>query len=192
MARKQPRPAWNDDAVNTLKAILASAMRKTEKKVSKANRAAKTAKKQMRKQGKPEYASEITDFMARQKRERSIRQAERLRGEYALQKAEMLKKQQKRGGGAARVATMAEAAETKGSVIRRGREVPVSKKKTEELKTQAQRATSQSKAANAKRKAEQAEMLSEYRRLRKAGDTKAAGVVRKRFDAHVKKYGRYS
>lgn len=192
MASKKPRINWGDDSAKLLRTILSNAMRKTEKKVRQAERVAEKAQGQMADQKKYKLSESIAKEMKQQRGARAARQAERLRGEYALQKAEMLKKQQKRGGGAARVATMAEAAETKGSVIRRGREVPVSKKKTEELKTQAKRATSQSKAANAKRRALQEEMLSEYRRLRKAGDLKAAGVVRKRLDAHVKKYGRYS
>lgn len=191
MARQKPRPAWNDDAFNTLARIIGNAMRKTEKKANQARRAATKAQEQMTKQGKPAMVEATKKLMKTENAARATRAADRLKYENEMAKRELMKRL-KGGRGAANVATMAEAAGSKGTVIRRGKEVPVSKAKAAELATQAKRATAQSKKGNEAKRRVQRELLENAKTLRKAGKTKEAARLKARYDAHVKKYGRYS
>lgn len=188
MAQK-PRPAWEDDAAKKLGAMLIDAFRKSEKKVAQAGRVAKKARKQMRQQGKPGLTKVVDKAMATGRSQRKARETQRLMNaniEY--------RRRQITGGGlkAVNLETRAEAAARKGTTIRYGREVPISKKKTEELVTQAKRATAQARKGNLARKAEQQKMMTEMRAARKAGDTSKAMRISRRYRAHVEKYGRFS
>jgi hypothetical protein len=188
MAQK-PRPQWEDDLAKKFGQMLLDAFKKSDRKVFKAERAASKARAQMRKQGKPLFAEEVTKTMKQARKDRAAREAQRRINaniEYGRRKI--------KGGGskAADLQTRSEAAVRKGTTIRRGREVPISKKKTEEMVTQSKRATAQARRGNAARRAEQQKMMAEIRAAQKAGDAAKVNKMVAKMNAHVKRYGRFS
>lgn len=186
---KKPSPKWNDDAAKKMATIIFNAFRKSEKKAFQAKRAAKTATSQMRKQGKKDLTRIVNDAVKggqKQRRAAEVQKRVNTSIEYS--------RRQIKGGGskAADMATRAEATASKGTTLRKGKEVPVSKKKVAEMRTEAGYATSQAKKGNAAKREKQADLLKRANEARKSGNSELSNKLRSQYRDHVKKYGRFS
>lgn len=185
MPNKKPQPAWTDDAANTLVKIIRKAMRgESPRKVEQAGRVAAKATKQAAKQGRKTgkeiiakgYKGEVK--FAKDQKMAAAEIARRARNEAII----------KRQGKTVGAAQLGEAAGRKGSKLKAGKEVPMSKENVAKAVEQGKKATSQRAKGNAARKKEQ-EALADRIKNSKSASEKVA--LRRKLRAHEEKHGRF-
>lgn len=176
---KKPQINWKDPLGKTLQEILKNAIRKgSARKDTQVNRVIdKVIEVNGKKVGNAATKAKNTQMGLR--RELYLAEQELKR---RASNAKIIKSQGRTVG----AGQMSEAVGRKGTKIVRGKEVPVSKAKAEEIITQGQRATSQRAKGNAARAAEQAALREKVKAAKTAEQRYAAREALKK---HKDKYG---
>jgi hypothetical protein len=182
---KKPQPAWTDDAAKKLVNIIKNAMdsgrsSKREQAARVVGKATKQATKQGNKSGrkiiKEGYAGKLraeaeardaaSQIAARARKERLVKQHSRTVNAQQL----------------------SEAAGRKGSKLKGGKEIPMSKQRIAEVERQGSVAGSQRAKGNAKRAAEQQDLRDKIKNTKNASDKLR---LRRQLRAHEEKHGRF-
>lgn len=181
--KRKPNISWGDDITDVLR-MLNNAIRKG--KVEQVQRVAPRITRQMTKQGKTGNSIKVKKTVKQGIESRRTRIADEARAQAAIRNREIIRK----GTKAANMGTAAKAATEKGTVIRRGKEMPVGAEKAKVMRKQAGAAAAQKTRGNASKKAAQDA-------LRKQANDRSLNAqarlnARRKLRAHEDKYGKFN
>jgi hypothetical protein len=182
---KKPQPAWTDDAAEMLTKIIKKAMASgRSSKREQAARVVGKATKQATKQGNKSGRKIIKQGYA------GVLKSEAEAREAAAQIAARARKERlvKQHSRTVNAQQLGEAAGRKGSKLKGGKEIPMSKQRIAEVERQGSVAGSQRAKGNAKRAAEQQDLRDKIKNTKNASDKLR---LRRQLRAHEEKHGRF-
>lgn len=179
MAAKKPGISWGDDAIKSIMKMLNRGQAKG--KIHKTIKVGSIAAKQLGKQGKKLESKAVKTKV---KLIEDMSKADAISARKASQ-AKVLKEQEK----TLRATRLGEAAASKGSKLKGGKEVPMSRKGAEAAKRQGAVAGAQRARGNANKKAIQDSLRKQISDTRDAAKKRQ---LRQKLRNHEDKYGKFS